>query len=310
MLRRLILFAICWSSCLWGAEAVEHPFQGITYIVRTETAPRSLTTHIVKIDLVGHGIHFELTPPGGSLDTTRQTTLDFLNQEHAQVAINAHFFTPFPSASSAAHVIGIAASNGKVYSGFESPEQSYALVPYAPAINIDSSNHARVVHVNRRFPDGRHVREHVKLWNTVAGSAQIVTDGIKTVPSYADEQHPHGLLTTGGPTNFSNRDSWYDRLQARTVIGLTRNRKTLVLFTVDKAAGSLGMNLVEIADLLLKDYGVYNALNLDGGGSTTMAMEGRATHQGAVVNTSSDNPKGRSVASNLAVFADPVALPR
>src|SRR5580704_4452924 len=98
--------------------------------------------HIVTIDLTAHDIHFKLTPPGGSLDTIRQTTLDFLNQEHAQVAINAHFFTPFPSTSSAAHVIGIAVSDGTVYSGFESPEQSYAIVAFAPAINIDPSNHA------------------------------------------------------------------------------------------------------------------------------------------------------------------------
>lgn len=307
MFRRLILVGLWWSSCLQGVEAVEHPFQGITYIVRIENTPRSLTLHVVKVNLTAPGIRFELTPPGGTLETIRQTTLEFLNQEHAQVTINAHFFTPFPSTSSAANVIGLAASNGKVYSGFESPDQSYALVPYAPAINIDNSNHARVVHVNGRYADGQHVKEHVSLWNTVAGSAQIVTNGVKTVPNYADEQHPKGLLTMGGPnTRFSNQDSWYNQLQARTVIGLTRNRKILVLFTVDKAGGSLGMSLGEIADMLLKDYGVYNALNLDGGGSTTMAMEDRTKHQGIIVNTSSDNPKGRSVASNLAVFALPL----
>jgi exopolysaccharide biosynthesis protein len=178
-------------------------------------------------------------------------------------------------------------------------------VPYAPAINIDPSNHASVVHYDEHFPDARHVRENVQLWNTVSGSAQIVRNGVKSVPSYRDEQHPDGLLKEGGPTHFSNQDSWYERLQARTVIGLTRDEKTLVLFTVDRAAGSLGMKLGEIADLLIKDYGVYNALNLDGGGSTTMAMENPVTHADFLFNTSSDNPQGRSVASNLAVFAEP-----
>ena len=39
------------------------------------------------------------------------------------------------------------------------------------------------------------------------------------------------------------------------------------MFTVDKAGGSLGMTPGEIANLLISNYGVYNALNLDGGGS-------------------------------------------
>jgi exopolysaccharide biosynthesis protein len=60
------------------------------------------------------------------------------------------------------------------------------------------------------------------------------------------------------------------------------------------------MQVGEVAEMLIKDYGVYNALNLDGGGSTTLAI------RDAVVNTSSDNPNGRSVGSNLAIFAQPM----
>jgi exopolysaccharide biosynthesis protein len=307
----LFLVAIsCYSAFLWGAETVDHPFLGITSIARTEATPRSLSMHIVLIDLTAHGIRFELTRHSGSLETVRQTTLDFLNQEHAQVAVNAHFFTPFPSSSAEADVIGLAASDGMVYSGFESPEQSYALVAFAPAINIDHSNHASIVHYDRRFVDARHIKEHVQLWNAVAGSAQIITNGVKTIPGYSDQQHPDGVLKEGGPSHFSNRDSWYDRLQARTVIGLTQDEKTLLLFTVDRAAGSLGMKLGEIADLLIKDYSVYNALNLDGGGSTTLAIENPVTHLGILFNTSSDNAKGRPVGSNLAVFAEEASAPR
>jgi hypothetical protein len=59
----------------------------------------------------------------------------------------------------------------------------------------------------------------------------------------------------------------------------------------------------EVADVLTRDYSVYNALNLDGGGSTTLAMEDPVTHVGRIVNVSADNPAGRAVGSNLAVFA-------
>ena len=40
--------------------------------------------------------------------------------------------------------------------------------------------------------------------------------------------------------------------------------------------------------LLMADYGVWNALNLDGGGSTSMALEDPVTHARSMVNVSSD----------------------
>jgi hypothetical protein len=52
--------------------------------------------------------------------------------------------------------------------------------------------------------------------------------------------------------------------------------------------------------LLYRMYGVYNVLNLDGGGSTTLAMQNPSTHAGQIVNVSSDNPSGRAVGSNRA----------
>src|SRR3954469_3573522 len=65
-------------------------FRGVHYTVRSETTPRPVTMHIVTINLHKDGIRFRVTEPGGALDTVRETTLDFLNREHAQVAINCH----------------------------------------------------------------------------------------------------------------------------------------------------------------------------------------------------------------------------
>lgn len=296
------------GSGLYPAEAIEHPFRGITTITRTESTPRHLTIRVVKIRLREPGIAFKLSPPSGALETVRETTLDFLKREHAQVAINAHFFLPFPSTSSGADLVGLAASNGNVYSAFETPAQSYAIVEHAPAINLDHSNHARVVHWDSRFPDGRHVREKVKIWNAVAGSAQIITNGVKTIPLYSGPQNPGAPLKPGGPRSYDNANSWYDALQARTAIGLSRNNKTLYLVTVDRAGGSLGMRVGEVADLLMRDYGVYNALNLDGGGSTSMAMEKSGTQQPVMVNKPSDPADARAVGSSLAVFARPARV--
>jgi hypothetical protein len=282
---------------------VSQPYVGITLIQRAEPTPRPVRMHIAQIDTRAPGIRFKVSPPGGARETVRQTTLAFLEANRAQLAINGHFFLPFPSAAPDAWVIGLAASEGRLYSAFETPEQDYALVADAPAINIDHRNRARIVHRDTGKADGRHVRERVRLWNTIAGSSQIVTEGKVTVPAYRDTLHPRGLLTAGGPSNYSNEKPWSDVATARTVVGLSRNRRVLTLFTVDARAGSEGMRLGEIAALLRQEYSVWDAINLDGGGSTSMAWENPETGRAELLNTSSDSPGGRAVASSLAVFA-------
>ncbi len=265
-------------------QRLTHPFLGITYIDRTQSAPRAVHMHVVQIDLTAPGLRFKLSPPGGGREVLRQTTLDFMKQEHAQVAINAHYFLPFPSADREAWVIGIAASDGRVYSAFESPEQDYALLKDAPAVNIDPDNHAAIVH---KGSDARHAAEPVTLWTTLAGSAQIVTRGAASIPAL----------------------EWYRAAQARTAIGLSQDGRTLTLFTVDKSGGSEGMQVGEVAEVLRRDYGVWDALNLDGGGSTTMALEDPVTGTASMVNASSDTDPvaGRQVGNSLAVFARPIS---
>src|SRR5438270_3019492 len=98
MLRTRITFlqilAAAWTCnpALQAGQIVDRPFSGITTITRTEDAPRRVNLHVIEIDLNAPGIRFKLTPPSGALETVRQTTLDFLKLEHAQVAINGHFF--------------------------------------------------------------------------------------------------------------------------------------------------------------------------------------------------------------------------
>jgi hypothetical protein len=286
-------------SCLWAADTVTTPFRGVTHVYRVEMEPRALRVHLVKIDLSSPGISFKLTPPSGRRETVRQTTLEFLSREHAQVAINAHFFLPFPSKQMEAWLVGFAASEGTIYSAFERPKQSYALVPYAPAINIDRANHATIVHRDTAFRGGRRVLEPVEIWTAVAGSAQIVTDGVRSIPKYA-----RGELRRSRRRQFRD-GTWYDVKQARTAIAISRDGGTLLFFTVDVKGGSRGMTVGEVADMLIAE-GAWQALNLDGGGSTTLAMQNPETHGAAVVNTPSDKNGSRAVGSNLAVFAEAV----
>src|SRR5262245_60380718 len=338
----VVAFAVCdWSPRPAAQGVITHPFPGMTHITRTDSlpsfrcpgcpaptpSPRLARMNIVLVDLTAPEIHCKLTPPGTNLpepnfptpgwplppplfETVRQTTLAFLEASHAQAAINSHFFAPFPVPAGStqgayAYLIGLAASRGNVYSAFEAPFQSYALVTDAPAINIDAANNASVVTRDPSFSDGTHVLENVQLFNALAGSGQIVTNGVTTIPTYKDATHPDDLLTPNETYTRAGRH-WYDLSNARTAIGLTQDNRTLVVLTVDGINGGHGMQAGEVADLLIRDYGVYNALNLDGGGSTTLALEDPVTHVRNVVNSPRDNPP-RAEASNFAVYSDGVA---
>ena len=197
--------------------------------------------HVAQIDLQAPGIRFKVSPPGGDREVMRQSTLDFLKQQRAQLAINGHFFLPFPSGDQTAWVIGLGASEGRVFSAFEIPEQSYALVAFAPALNIDRDNHASIVHYDpSHFRMAGTCEKRCTLWNVVAGSSQIVTGGAATIPAYRDDNHFDAELDPGGPNNYSNAKAWADATTARTAIGLSRDRRTLTLFTVDVRGGSEG----------------------------------------------------------------------
>ncbi|MGC8784104.1 MAG: phosphodiester glycosidase family protein, partial [Armatimonadota bacterium] len=82
----------------------------------------------------------------------------------------------------------------------------------------------------------------------------------------------------------------------RTAVGVTADGK-LLLVTVDgRQPMSGGMTLYELAQLL-KQLGATDAINLDGGGSTTLAIRG-----GLVLNSPSEG-KERPVANAVVVYA-------
>jgi hypothetical protein len=81
----------------------------------------------------------------------------------------------------------------------------------------------------------------------------------------------------------------------RTFVGINRDTTRLYLCTVDgRQPASVGMSFQEMADFLLS-IGASEAVNLDGGGSTTMVARGR------VVNKPSDKTGERAVANSLQV---------
>ncbi len=79
----------------------------------------------------------------------------------------------------------------------------------------------------------------------------------------------------------------------RTGIGFSKDSTTIYLFAVDgRSESNSGMSLTQFADFMLA-RGVYQGINFDGGGSTTMYVKGN------VVNHPSDKTGERAVGNCL-----------
>src|SRR5262249_38712160 len=157
-----------------------------------------------------------------------QTTVAFLSQENAQLAVNAHFFNFTANSAVNTTVTGFAASNGVVYSAFEPAPLSNALLPYAltanaPGINISVNNVAQVVNAGATPTT---LAGGVIPYNTVTGSDQVITNGVKTLPDIVTTvTGQHQVVTKSVPPfGAPSLGDWYtDQIAARTAIGLSQN---------------------------------------------------------------------------------------
>lgn len=86
----------------------------------------------------------------------------------------------------------------------------------------------------------------------------------------------------------------------RSALGRTADGKFMMVAVDGRQTLSRGINLPDLS-ALMKRLGAVDAINLDGGGSTTLA------YRGAVLNSPSGGIM-RTVANGMLVFADPVAL--
>ena len=241
------------NACILAAQTafaasveVSYPFQGVErYHIQT-SVPRLVDINLLKIDPTAAGIDFYVSPSNGALpgETTTQTTRSFVAQYGMQIGINADFYSFDPSAPYT-NLAGLAVSEGNAYSQF------YANYP---ALNITADNQLSIVTAvpeNQSFVppfnSGYVPSPSVRLYNAVAGNDYIVTNGVNTA-------------------------TWADGLNPRTAAGISTDGK-LLLMTVDgrNNGHSLGLTTSEVADVMI-GYGAKFALNLDGGGSSTMVF--------------------------------------
>lgn len=116
------------------------------------------------------------------------------------------------------------------------------------------------------------------LKTSMTGGAILLKDG--TIPS------PFSVNITGK--------------RARTAAGSTKDGTQLIIATVDEV-NSLGMDQTDMANLMLQ-LGAYNAINFDGGGSTTMVARHPGDDGVSLINSPSDGSQ-RRVAAAMGIFS-------
>ena len=117
----------------------------------------------------------------------------------------------------------------------------------------------------------------------IGGWPRILRDGVNIAAGAAGEE---GTISRNAEVRHP-----------RTGVGFSRDSSTLFLVTVDgRSTSSVGMTLVEFADLM-RELGAWQGMNFDGGGSTTMVVQGR------IVNVPSDPTGERAVGNALVVTA-------
>ena len=109
--------------------------------------------------------------------------------------------------------------------------------------------------------------------------AKTVKTEISLNPEWKNVRH----IISGGPYLVKDGDVYVDmtaqKLQSiggrnpRTAIGYTKDNDMIMLVADGREGHSVGLTLMELADFM-KSLGCVNAINLDGGGSTVMYVNG------------------------------------
>ena len=249
----------------------ERLFDGVTHERKVRFSPRPLMIHIITIDAHTAKLRFLVTPPDdikGKYPLRARTTTQFLQEFGVQIAINGDGFVPWWSNSILdyyPHVGDPVAPLGNTASLGKFYWKSDVA---SPTLYISRRNDFSFTAVENPY-------------NAISGDAILLRGG--NVASDLD--------------NIA--------LQPRTAIGFSSNGRFIYLVVVDgrQPFYSEGMTRKELADLMVS-LGAQNAMSLDGGGSSTMVVQGK-DGKPRILNSPIDKripSHERPVANHLGIF--------
>ncbi len=215
-------------------------FDGVIYYRRFHVKPRLLIAHIITVDLSTPGLEFLVTPgdPSAEFPLKARTTSEFAKEFDVQVAINGDGFTPWST------------------SGFFNyyPHPGDGVVPNGNAISQGVKYHGGsnqpTIYITANNKVSFSMPGDERIYNAISGDRMIV-ENKEAVPGLDDE--------IPAP---------------RTAIGINGEGSKLVIVVVDgrQFLYSQGATMSELAEILIL-YGADTAMNLDGGGSSTLVVQ-------------------------------------
>lgn len=247
-------------------------FVGIDQTTATIDGTDASVAYAMRVDLRAPGIRFYSTPHQGTAQTVASTDSQFLLKYGLQVAINASFFAPCCKAAPENKTIqGLAVSDANVVG------LPVSLAGENDALVIGRQNQAAIIETTEQT-------DLSQVFTAVTGSAIVVKDGQNTnsVTKAGDGPHPN----------------------PRTLVGLSEDGRYLYVVAIDgrQPGYSAGTTNTESGDILLA-LGAWTALNLDGGGSTSLVMDDG--HGGAKVVNRPSGGAERYDANQLGIRALP-----
>ncbi|MEO1339158.1 MAG: phosphodiester glycosidase family protein, partial [Myxococcota bacterium] len=200
--------------------------------------------HVVRVDLAQPGVEVMVTPPasvmtnGARWPIAARTTTEFLHAFDQQIAVNAGFFFE-------------CWSTGPLYYYPRSGE-GVGLVGRSVAGGSEYSPHDPSTQTLWFFK-GRAEITHEK---------RPAHHGVSGYPLIVDGEIPAAVIRTVGR-------------HPRVAAGLDSEGRMLIIVVIDGRAPffSEGATLLELAERV-RSEGAFNAINLDGGGSTTLVRRG------------------------------------
>lgn len=277
--RQCLFLFLCIFVC--AARPISNSPSPVTYqhIVRRDP---NYSIHLVRVDLADPRVAIHIARGGPDPDgdgpwrTTLLPTSEIAEREHYDVAINGDFFaaqaTKDVEGRNTGYVrgkpatpVGTAMTDGVLW------HRSRTTRPY---LEITCSNIAKIAEGGPADPIDASARE-------IVGGGQIIVRGGRAIPfagsKFAGTRHP------------------------RTAVGIDASGTQLTLLVVDgrQPELSVGMTLAELSEEMIR-AGCATAINLDGGGSTTLVFRDAKSKKLAVLNSPSDS-KERAVAEVLGV---------
>ena len=246
-------------------------FDGVvTYNRRVYYLPNLVIAHVLTIDTKAKGFRLLVTPPdnkdGPPLNA--RTTSQFLKEFSVQIAVNGDGFSPWWSRGPLDY-----------YPQPGDPVTPKGFAASNGKVYSEGIGTEPVFYVTRR--GGISFRKPNNPYTAIAGDRYLIQGGEKEADLDDSERDP------------------------RTALGFNKNGRWLYLVVVDgrQPFYSTGATFDELADILIA-HGAYFGMSLDGGGSTTMVIEG-ADGEPVILNSPIDQyvpGRERPVANHLGIF--------